>query len=74
MNGPNNYPGATSIQFSNGIITMLPPNDTPQAKKKREMLALRLKPLISGKDNIPIVVSNMFFFLKKNIHSTVSIQ
>ncbi|CAH8521675.1 unnamed protein product [Schistosoma mattheei] len=57
MNGPNNYPGATSIQFSNGIITMLPPNDTPQAKKKREMLALRLKPLISGKDNIPIVVN-----------------
>ncbi|CAH8537348.1 unnamed protein product [Schistosoma guineensis] len=57
MNGPNNYPGATSIRFSNGIITMLPPNDTPQAKKKREMLALRLKPLISGKDNIPIVVN-----------------
>ncbi|KAH8877319.1 DNA-directed RNA polymerase I subunit RPA1 [Schistosoma japonicum] len=57
MNGPNNYPGATSIQFSNGIITMLPPNNTPQAKKKREMLALRLKPLISGKDVIPIVVN-----------------
>ncbi|CAH8532801.1 unnamed protein product [Heterobilharzia americana] len=57
MNGPNNYPGATSIQFSNGITTMLPVNDTPQAKKKREMLALRLKPLISDKDIMPIVVN-----------------
>nr|CAH8848798.1 unnamed protein product [Trichobilharzia regenti] len=57
VNGPSNYPGATSIQFSNGIVTMLPPNDTPQARKKREMLALRLKPLISGKDIMPIIVN-----------------
>ena len=59
-NGPNVYPGARSLQMPDGRLTILPKEDTPQARNRREMIARRLAPLSAGSNGIPTIVSYVY--------------